>query len=814
MSRRSYARSRRVHQRTAGSSTPQPTHAAYAFVGGSFAALFPSSTGNPKTATDAITGKTIRRYQVGSYDSAASPTLDYASKQATTVAVVWRARTFYPAALQPILDSSGNGATNGYQLAAWDIPARVRQVFPRISNGSSWVVDYTGSTTDGYEDAVWNITVCTSSATKLLSNNLKSTYLNNVVSASLPSGAAGAMICGNSEIDVMAIELYQGGLADSLIPALVDKLAALCGNIETVGTIANDGVRYLADPGGCRMPNNTILAVWQDWTTGGSNDGPIKYCTIDDSTHPATIGAPQTLPFSPSPSAGNGWYDPTAAKLANGDVLVVANYVTGTTLTDCELLRSSNNGANWGGQTRITKGYALLEICAAPIVQTSGGRLFAFMYVQGAGRAHWDARAFYSDDNGATWPGDILLADGVVDGKDYAEPGGVYITQASPDGSLSAGTIYVMIRFDAGGGGMRECVISTPDGTPSVSAHVATNIGAFSAARVSQVSDGSIVTELRDVVQQRNTLYVRNGAGSWTAATNPAPSIECTPGTGQYGAICSERTAGLLPIITATRTAFAVCQVNFKNHPLYQLYQFAAPSPRPAYQYVQFGIDASDASAVWPGASGSLMGSVESVRRNFQNGSASDLSSPSGHQPAYGAATVNGLNILDFSNAVTSYAIATLQQPFSDLTFEAIVKVGASVAGDSTIVANVSAADALNFALFISAGNLRIRDFTTSTNVVFSDIPLSINTTYRIVVRRTGNIWDAWRNNTKSTLGASAGAATAVFAKLLLGADSFLSVTEQFAGGYGEAYLWQKAITDAQIASDYTSTLKAKWGLP
>jgi hypothetical protein len=810
--RRSYGRSRRFGRRAGtGSSAPLATNSAYSFVGGSFAALFPSSTGSPKTATDPVTGKSIRRYKVGAYDSAASPTLDYCSQQTTTVIVVWRARNFYPNALQPILDSSSNGTTNGYQIAAWDFPSgsRTRQVFPRVSNGASWVVDHAATTpADGYEAGVWNITVLTTSATRLLSQNLHSTYLDEVVAASLPAGAAGAMVCGNSEVDVMAVEFYRGGLADALVPAAVDRLALACGNIDVVMQLAGDGSHYFADSGGCRQANNTIFSAWYHSTSGATNDAQIEYCTFDDTAHPIVPSATSIAPFSPAMGGGNGWFDPTAAKLANGNTILVANY---TDLVTVACLQSSNNGSTWGSQVRITHGYTLLEICAAPIVQTSGGRLYCFVYAQGAARAHWDARAYYSDDGGATWPGNLLLADGVVDGKDYAEPGGVYLTQASIDGSLSAGTIYVMIRVDADST-MRECVISSVDGSPSVSAHVATGISGFSAARPAQASDATIIFEGRDNVQQRNTLYIRNGTGSWTAAPGFAPSVECTPGVGQYGAVCAERTTGTLPIVTAVRTNVTTCYTQFKNHPLCQLYQLMATTPRPRRDKLIFGFDASDSTAVWPGASANLMGSVEGIRRNYQNGSASDMTSPSTHQPAYGVSTINSRNYLDFSNAVTSYAVCTLPSGITDLTLEAVIKTGVDVSGNYCMFGNAVTGTG-PVAMSVVGGVLRLHDYGTGGNILFTDLAVSINTTYRVVFRRTGNNWDAWLNATKSTLGASGGVATALSTEFLFATDSSASVTEQFAGGIAEAYLWNVALTDAQITADYTP-LKAKWALP
>lgn len=168
-------------------------------------------TKRPLLITDNITGLPAIRFDIGKFLTLPAGQADFLHQRACTLLLVWRQRIAVAAADQIILDSSGNGATPGYQLRALDAPGlgHYRQIRARIGDGSTWVIDHTsGGPFCNYMALKWNVTTIQTSATQHVLSVDHCEAFRDTFSVTLPSAGGGALTLGNAPIDVMAMEVW------------------------------------------------------------------------------------------------------------------------------------------------------------------------------------------------------------------------------------------------------------------------------------------------------------------------------------------------------------------------------------------------------------------------------------------------------------------------------------------------------------------------------------------------------------------------------------------------------------------------------
>ena len=137
-----------------------------------------------------------------------------------------------------------------------------------------------------------------------------------------------------------------------------------------------------------------------------------------------------------------------------------------------------------------------------------------------------------------------------------------------------------------------------------------------------------------------------------------------------------------------------------------------------------------------------------------------------------------------------------------DLTYCVVFKAGSSVASTYNLGGNAAGPGPVCF--FITAGHIRIRDFGTAQEISFTDLTLTANSVHFFCARRTGNVWDAWLDGTKSTLGGATGTANFLSSEFLFGTDSSTNITEQFPGYMAHPMLWGVAKNDSTVTDIYT----------
>jgi len=193
---------------------------------------------------------------------------------------------------------------------------------------------------------------------------------------------------------------------------------------------------------------------------------------------------------------------------------------------------------------------------------------------------------------------------------------------------------------------------------------------------------------------------------------------------------------------------------------------------------------------------------------NLTGPTSSAVQATGANQPAYGLTTQNGLNTLDFSGA--RWLVATLPAGITDLTFQVVVKIGATTVGDHVIAGNASGSVIYD----VNGGVIRMVDFTGGGGlpISFADLTVTATSAHVISYRRSGAAWDAWLNSTKSVNGAST-TTNAVLASFPIGNDDAASAFETFEGEICELMLYNAALSDSDVLVNQAA-LKAKWGTP
>lgn len=166
--------------------------------------------------------------------------------------------------------------------------------------------------------------------------------------------------------------------------------------------------KHNAFPSICRTASGKLLVVYRkaDSHAGPKGVGILKVSTDNGNTWGAetTVLTDAVLDLGP---AG-------IRTLQNGHVLLNGtqwNSATGTySDTNIVVRKSTDEGATWGAVSHVGSAtFDYWDWAGGPVCQISTGRIFMPTYGQSTGY-HTDATSMiYSDDNGATWPGEVVI---------------------------------------------------------------------------------------------------------------------------------------------------------------------------------------------------------------------------------------------------------------------------------------------------------------------------------------------------------------------------------------------------------------------
>jgi hypothetical protein len=199
----------------------------------------------------------------------------------------------------------------------------------------------------------------------------------------------------------------------------------------TLPTVASHG----AFPGLVVCEDASVLVCWRD--AAGHNPtsvGVIKAARSDD--FGATWSAAYTIA-----SDTLDVRDPALAILADGRLALQVFKHTGTAAAGVYVAFSEDNGATFGPLEEVPFTFTSETASSSPVVELTSGDLIVAAYGKNTGDTHWSSRIMRSTDGGASWSGEVTVANGQTDSRMYGEP---YV------GVLPNGNLMATLRSDTG----------------------------------------------------------------------------------------------------------------------------------------------------------------------------------------------------------------------------------------------------------------------------------------------------------------------------------------------------------------------------
>lgn len=231
--------------------------------------------------------------------------------------------------------------------------------------------------------------------------------------------------------------------------------------------------------------------VYQKGETENDNTSIVKRASADGATWSG-----ETVLITAN--AGEATKGPTLLKTSGGTVWLVYNRIDIDPVTRLGVFyrTSTDDGETWSAEGEIETSYSDAAI-GGPMVELENGNLIQPFWGSAGGAI--DTAIMRSTDGGETWGGEVLAADGSVDGRLYYEPNMI---------QLANGDLLCLMREESGAG---ECWKTTSnDNGATWSAASLAFTSCQSAARLTQLSDGTVITVFR----------VAAGAGATTIRTS------------------------------------------------------------------------------------------------------------------------------------------------------------------------------------------------------------------------------------------------------------------------------------------------------
>jgi hypothetical protein len=208
--------------------------------------------------------------------------------------------------------------------------------------------------------------------------------------------------------------------------------------LSGVVTIVDDS-KYNAFPSLVKLSNGNLAVFYRQAASHAfASDGIVLMRTSADGGDTWSSASTVAGTISNYDTGGGG-----AITLASGRVLVVvsrntispaAHAVDGVYTT-----YSDNNGSTWSALNQINSAFSAWSAAFTTPIQLPDGTVRIAIYGQNTGDTYSSISIFTSNDDGATWTGEVVIADGQAAGRDWQEPNLVW---------LHDGRILCVIRSD------------------------------------------------------------------------------------------------------------------------------------------------------------------------------------------------------------------------------------------------------------------------------------------------------------------------------------------------------------------------------
>lgn len=191
--------------------------------------------------------------------------------------------------------------------------------------------------------------------------------------------------------------------------------------VLTAGTIATitDDTKYNAWPSVCRVTGSTLLMAYakadnHNLDTSGKIVGKLS---TDDGD---TWGSEFTIA-----DVANGAINAGLLTSTSGRVICEYNEFNGTIdPPDCvRITYSDNGGSTWSSPYTVNSSFTTqVGAPASRPFQLPDDTILLPVYGISSGETFWSSAVLFSTDDGATFGGEVMMADGEADGRNYFEP--------------------------------------------------------------------------------------------------------------------------------------------------------------------------------------------------------------------------------------------------------------------------------------------------------------------------------------------------------------------------------------------------------
>lgn len=484
-----------------------------------------SVTGSPLLITDTVTNKPAIRTGASDKLSLVNGAANFLSQTPNTVIIVSRSRKHNYGVSYPPIDTTAGGTTTGYQLSFDTLTTQT--VFPRIYNGTSWLLDV-DSAYGMFIEQKWSIhTVRTSTTTSDIRCDGQFLHIGGrSISLTFPLGTPSHLEIGKGPHDFFAIEIYSRYLTDLEVIAAEARLAARF-NVDMLYVISGDPTL---------LTTNSSTFPYLSKLPGGK-----LYCTVYRGHDGPT--ASDTNEYLLSGDGGKTWS--TAANLSTNGAVWYGDFHTSEPLSDGQVFQHwqlfntsgvvqtklqwrKSTGFNvdgspiWGatqdlpvaGVDWVATGAAMVENPNTP------GQYHIPAYALQTGHTKENIYDLKSTDSGSTWSV-IKIADGDTDVRRYVEQNFMFTSTANE--------IYCRSRVQ---GGTTAFHTHSTDAGVTWAAMVDSSAQSLSSAQGDRILASGRYFGLGRMTfanQQTGTFWRAPGAGvltTWTNSPGSSPMLD------------------------------------------------------------------------------------------------------------------------------------------------------------------------------------------------------------------------------------------------------------------------------------------------
>ena len=275
-----------------------------------------------------------------------------------------------------------------------------------------------------------------------------------------------------------------------------------------VRTFTASSTAHAAFPGMAVCKDGSYLVVWRQ----AESHEPVHHGVIKARKYSAN-GTPLTAEYTVLSDALD-LRDPMLTVLENGDIVMqyFKHDSTATTIAGVWVAKSTDNGATFTVLSKVPFTWDSLAACAGKVAVAPNGDWLVTAYGRTSATFN-HIRLMRSTNQGVSWTGEITVAEGQAESRNYVEP----VIGTRPDGSLMC-----LIRV-SDSNGTNPAIYSTTSTDNGLTWTAETSIIAGAGGRPAWISlaSGGILLVNR-LVGSGNVMQFRtswdNGA-TWTTAT-------------------------------------------------------------------------------------------------------------------------------------------------------------------------------------------------------------------------------------------------------------------------------------------------------